>query len=180
VNNGALIVTGDTLSNVSSLVISGSGGTGFGAQTWDGPGIMSTNAQADTLGRSVGYLDNDNFILGPQGTIDGVAVPAGAMLVKSTLAGDTELNGKVDDDDVTVLSIFYDGGATTGHHWFEGDWDFNGKVDDDDVTIISITYGQTLPSAPAVAGGLSAVPEPGSLALLSVAGAALLRRRRRA
>ena len=102
--------------------------------------------------------------------IPGVNLPPASILVKSTLAGDADLDWDVDDDDVTVLGIFYGGPG----HWYEADFDYTGVVDDDDVTLLGINYGQSLPGSPA---GVSAVPEPGMGVVVMLA-AGILRRRR--
>jgi hypothetical protein len=68
-----------------------------------------------------------------------------------------------------------------------GDLDFSGKVDFNDYGPILDNFGQgaghplgTMESlAPAPTGGNSAVPEPASLVLLGLGGAALLFRRSR-
>jgi hypothetical protein len=47
-----------------------------------------------------------------------------------------------------------------------GDFDFNGFVDDDDVTLLGVFYDLSAPPLAAPGDSFSAVPEPGTLALL--------------
>ena len=176
-NGPGMVLTGETVSHVTSLIV-GAGGTGPGNQTWDQPGINSSFAAGDSVFRAVGILDNDNFIGGPVSTFEGVSVPAGSIIVKSTYAGDVNLDGKVDDTDATVFGIEYDGGATSGHVWMEGDLNYDGVIDDADATVFGINFGSIAPG-PVFSGGVSAVPEPTSLAMFGIAAGALFVRRRR-
>ena len=84
----------------------------------------------------------------------------------------------MNDDDVTVVGTFYAPGVSKPE-WAKGDFDFNGFVDDDDVTLLGVFYNPSAPPlitpAPESDAAVSAVPEPGSLALVgSIALVALL------
>jgi hypothetical protein len=98
-----------------------------------------------------------------------------------TKTADANLDGIVNDDDVTIVGATYAPGVA-GAHWYTGDFDYNGFVDDDDVTLLGAFYD---PAAPAVlapaAGSVAAVPEPGALALFAcgcIASLAIAIRRR--
>jgi hypothetical protein len=88
-----------------------------------------------------------------------------------TRTGDANLDGVVDDNDVTIVGATYAPGVAQAS-WAFGDFDYNGFVDDDDITLLGAFYN---PSAPPVAAptqgeaSLSAVPEPSTLALLVLA-----------
>ena len=101
-----------------------------------------------------------------------------------TYAGDTNLDGQINGDDYfRVDSGFASAGALSGYE--NGDLNYDGRIDADDYFIIDSNYGnQTLGVFPNAAplgelAGVSAVPEPASLAGLAVAGAVAFARRRR-
>jgi hypothetical protein len=72
----------------------------------------------------------------------------------------------VGDNDVTIVGASYAPGVA-GASWAVGDFDYNGFVDDDDVTLLGAFYDPSAtPITPPAGGGVAAVPEPGSVALL--------------
>ncbi|MHB1034899.1 MAG: PEP-CTERM sorting domain-containing protein [Pirellulales bacterium] len=87
------------------------------------------------------------------------------------VAGDTDLDGKVDIMDVAVLQTKY--GVTGGATWADGDFDGNGTVDIFDVAAMQIHYGQGVAAAPAP------VPEPSTMVLAAIGLVALAAWRRR-
>ena len=104
------------------------------------------------------------------------------------------LDGRVNDDEVTILGALYDKGRTTGHHWYEGVFNFDQKIDDNDVTILGALYDRSAPAlsvtylaslyggdfaAAFERGQMMQLPEPGVVLLGVMAGALALRRRRR-
>jgi hypothetical protein len=60
-------------------------------------------------------------------------------LIAYTRTGDANLDGLVNDDDVTVLGAAYAPGASNGI-WALGDFEYNGFIDDDDVTLLGAFY----------------------------------------
>jgi hypothetical protein len=123
-------------------------------------GITSSAAAANPLIYGVGYAQNDMLFL-PYDEFSGVPVDSSTILVKFTYNGDVNLDGCVDDNDVTFFNLFYDGGITTSHYWNEGDiFGYDGRVDDNDVTILGLTYGLGIghPLGGAEPSGISPAP----------------------
>lgn len=203
-NNGLTIPATGTLNgstiSVSALrtaIIAGRGGTGTGNATWSGAGGVGSSAfNFDETASSLGYVWlGDPNLLVPPATLNGQSFSAGDYLVKFTAGADADLDGLVDDTDVAVIGLTYDGGSTSGHHWYEGDFNYDGRVNDDDVAIIGLAYNPTgSPLSPnfyqalssefgqsfatAFATGAAVVPEPASVGLLAIGAIGLLRRQR--
>jgi hypothetical protein len=95
-----------------------------------------------------------------------------SILIAFTRTGDANLDGVVNDDDVTIVGATYLPGVPQPA-WALGDFDYNGFVDDDDVTLLGNFYD---PSAEPVgsprlepAASVVAVPEPSTWALVVLA-----------
>jgi hypothetical protein len=180
--NGAAVVdyTGTSpAATIRSQVLAGRGGAGLGA-TWNGQGITSSAAAAaDPETRSVGIAENSSLPLGPYTVFRGQPVDGTSILMAFTRTGDANLDGIVNDDDVTIVGASYAPG-TAQASWALGDFDYNGFVDDDDVTLLGAFYDPAAQPlvAPVAAGagasGVAAVPEPGSLLLTLIGLAAAL------
>jgi hypothetical protein len=181
-NNAAVVnYTGASpAATIRQQILTGRGGFGLG-KTWNGLGITSsTAAAAAPESRSVGYAENSTLPLGPYTTFRGQPVDATSVLMAFTRTADANLDGIVNDDDVTIVGATYAPGVAQPS-WALGDFDYNGFVDDDDVTLLGVFYDPAAPplAARAAAGaGVAAVPEPSTFVLLSIAAAALLLRRR--
>ena len=123
---------------------------------------------------------NGTAIVGDSGVFEEQAAPAGgvdfgtsyntgfldmpAVLMRPSLAGDCNLDGRVNVNDLTIVLANY--GQTTGVDWNRGNLNGDGKVDVNDLTIVLANYNRTAASAGA-GGGVSAVPEPSALALIA-------------
>ena len=118
--------------------------TGRGDGTWAGPAGITSSAAATLSQRAVGWLDNGD----------------GSFTVGYAAAGDWNVNGTVDFDDVVqfVSAGLFDTGLPAT--WAQGDYDYNGVVDFDDVLAQSAAgLFDTGPYNVSV-GGVAVVPEP--------------------
>jgi hypothetical protein len=131
---------------------------------------------------SIGYADGNTDL--------GAGATANQVLIKLTLAGDANLDGVVDMNDLMIVGQRLN---TTGNDWAEGNFNYdpNGVVNFSDLLIIGQNLNQSINSAGVELGGntvpvgeagsittnTTVVPEPGSVALVAAAG--LLTRRRK-
>jgi len=173
--------------DVRNRIIAGRGNTEL-IGAWNGKGITSVAAQADPSSLSVGWAVNADLPLGPYATFRGQTVDPTSVLIRATRIGDANLDGVVDNDDVTIVGATF--GMTSGAVWALGDFDYDGDVDDNDVTLLGALYdpnaqpvgGVAAPNlAEAVLASPSLVPEPATILLSSFgfAAAGLLVWRRR-
>ena len=141
-------------SYVRDKILAGRGGTGLG-KPWNGSGITSSTAAEVSLtapeGWSVGYAENALLPMGAYTTFRGQPVDATSVLIAYTRTGDANLDGVVDNDDVTVVGANYAPGAAkpAGSAWALGDFDYNGFVDNDDVTLFGVFYHPAANPGPA-------------------------------
>jgi hypothetical protein len=174
-------------SNVRSMITAGY--VPAGPTHWTGRGITSRTAAANDK-FAVGYAEATevlNFAGGPTATFAGETVDDSTYLVRFTLAGDATLDGTVDFNDLVRLAQNYN--SVDGNHvWSQGDFTYDGNVDFNDLVKLAQNYNQTLPPPAAAFGAafsedfaraMAAVPEPGTLGGLALAGAAAMLRRRR-
>ncbi|MFZ1935597.1 MAG: autotransporter-associated beta strand repeat-containing protein [Thermoguttaceae bacterium] len=120
--------------------------------------IHSTTAPA---GCRIGYDDNNS-------TGNGVA---NGVVLEIALGGDATLDGTVNLADLSKVLTNW---GKTNQTWAEGDFTYDGVVNLADLSIVLSNWGKTMPvgydslGGPAgAAGPCSAVPEPGTLALLA-------------
>jgi hypothetical protein len=99
-----------------------------------------------------------------------------------TYGGDATLDGKINVDDYGRIDFNVNLPGAAG--WFNGDFNYDGKINVDDYGIID--FNVAVQGAPFPTGGsadlsgVSAIPEPASIAWLAACGVANpLRRRRR-
>jgi hypothetical protein len=174
-NAAILNYTGTSpVATVREQILAGRGGPGLG-NPWNGQGITSSTAAAVNgtapESHSVGYAENGSLPLGPYTSFHGQPVDSTSLLIAYTPTGDANLDGVVNDEDVTIVSATYAPGVPNPH-WALGDFDYNGFVDDDDLTLLGAFYDPNaapLVVAPADTAAVTAIPEPGAWALLFVA-----------
>jgi autotransporter-associated beta strand protein len=164
---------------IRAQIIAGRGAVGLGA-TWEGSvGIASSTAALDVLASpestSIAYAFNSELPLGAFATFRGQAVDPSTVFITYTLTGDANLDGTVNDDDVTIIGASYAPGVANAS-WALGDFDYNGFVDDDDVTLLGAFYDPS--AAPLMViessdvAAVASVPEPTSW-LLAMGGLAI-------
>jgi hypothetical protein len=98
-----------------------------------------------------------------------------------TWNGDANLSGHVDADDYFQIDSNYNKTADSAMSFFNGDFNYDGKINGDDYFLIDNAFtNQSAPFSPgAIPAGVSTVPEPAGLALLTGASATIMIRRRR-
>ena len=111
-------------------------------------------------------------------TFGGIGVDSNSILIAPELLGDTNIDGKVDITDLnTLLNNF----GTATPNWTSGNFDNAPTIDLTDLSYVLNNFGLTyanFSTTPVSGGGSEAVPEPASLALLSIAAIVALSRRR--
>jgi len=171
---GLTIMAGQTAQDLVADIVAGRNDG-----TWDGATGITSSAAAAQNERAVGWLDNGD----------------GSFTVGFAAAGDLDMNGLVDLDDVIAFvgGGLYDTGLAAT--WANGDYDYNGIVDLDDV--IAFVSGGLYDAGPYNAaeggmslmafggddpglmnGGFAAVPEPSTWMLLMLGATSLVARRR--
>jgi len=160
--------------------------SGYNGGSWNGPGIISSTA-ASNHAYGVGWAD------GKDGVVSGLST--GQIEIKYTLLGDANLDGTVNGSDFSILAANFGTGHT---NWDQGNFLYGSSVNGSDFSALAANFGQGDSGAAvavsaadvaaldafAVANGLplptlSAVPEPGTVGLIALAGGATLARRRR-
>jgi hypothetical protein len=182
------------VSGSTSLIASG-----YAGGTWSGNGIVSTSAKNDpthltTLGTIQNSQDGTPTGTKLYSTFDGIPVVSSDVLVKYTYYGDANLDGHVDGSDYTLIDAAYNanqsGDSLPVTGWYNGDFNYDGVIDGSDYTLIDNAFNlqgaaftgssaSVLATSEIANGGGAAVPEPATLALISVGSIGLLRRRQR-
>jgi autotransporter-associated beta strand protein len=169
---------------------------GYNSGNWNGTGgfVSSSAANNTTHLTTLGIILNTTNGTAPLygtgtalGTFDGTSPAATDVLIKYTYYGDANLDGKVDGSDYARI----DNGSLMGlTGWYNGDFNYDGVINGSDYTLIDNAYNTqgaqieaslANPSAASTAeiAATAAVPEPTSVALLAMASAGILRRRKK-
>ncbi len=191
-NNNALILntTGFTgnkttvLSTVLAEVKEAQNGTN---NNWTGVGgITSSTVAANPTFYGLAVADNSVSAGLGLTSFRGLSVADNNIIVVAAHVGDITLDGKIDIQDLNKVVANW---QKTGAIWSDGDTTgaqgfSDGKVDIQDLNAVVANWQATglaplVPAGSPGLGGGSAVPEPASLAMLALGGAALLTRRRR-
>jgi ELWxxDGT repeat protein len=146
-SDNALIVDYADISPVGT--IRGYLSSGYASGAWNGLGINSSIAAA-TPNRAVGYAQATD--IGSPSTFAGQAIDDTAVLVRFTVSGDTNLDGKVDVADLGRLASNWQQSPRT---FSQGDFDYSGSVDVNDLGILASNWQQSITAAPAERGPTS-------------------------
>ena len=149
---------------------------GYNGGSWNGSGIISSQANATQLG--VGYAEASAVAPVPAffGSVDDSTV-----LLRLTRYGDANLDGQVNLQDFNRLASNF--GATGTGLWSQGDFNYDGNVNLQDFNRLASNFGlsaagpEVTPDDWARLG--AAVPEPGAIGAVAMAAVALIRLRRR-
>ena len=95
---------------------------------WDGPGIVSSLADA-------------NHVVALADSLDGVisSLPPLTVAIQVARTGDLNLDGKVDLSDLLVIARHW---GEVGANWDQGDLDYDGSVTFADLLVLARSYGQ--------------------------------------
>ncbi len=150
-------------------------------------GIMSS-ALPLTPGTAIAVVDNANTPT-PKSSMRGQSLDSNSINVVQALQGQTNLQGSVNYNDLETMQQNYN---SPNRNWAQGNSTGGGSFAD--LVALEQNYGHTFGSFSVVprssgsgslaastsgGGGSSPVPEPASLAVLSLGGGALFGRRRR-
>ena len=166
---------------------------GRGDGTWNGTSGITTSETDATTGvftslavgtgaelRGLGPTDTELFA--------GQTINGDSTVVMYTYGGDADMDGDLDGDDYFYLdsNVLQ---SETVFGWHQGDFNYDGRLNGDDYFILDSNILQAQasgnifwvrpPEFASGGGGLTAVPEPASLGLLSIAMLLGSRRRRR-
>ena len=179
-NNRIIINYGygsDPIASIAAWIASG-----YASGTWDGTGIVSADAQANSNSYGIGYADGAD-----PGNPAGLY--RGNIEIMYTLLGDANLDGKVNGTDFNLMATNFNQMVTNG--WDEGDFNYDGKVNGSDFVLLADNFNQFASQSAVSAADLAAldsfaaankislanVPEPASIGLIALAGFLAERRR---
>jgi hypothetical protein len=150
--------------------------SGYNSGAWNGVGVTSSNAQANSGSFGLGYADSAD-------PGNPASLASGQIEVMYTLLGDANLDGKVNGTDFAILATNFNKAATG---WDAGDFNYNGKVNGTDFADLALNFNQgtnqsdvaSLDSFAAANGLMLDVPEPASAVMVMIAELGILRQRR--
>ena len=124
--------------------------SGYNNGAWNGPGIDSSSAANDAaqsvsvgwMDNNVGWIDSNNTVQHDTSFANVSLADFDQILVRSTLAGDANLDGVVDGTDLQQTSR---GQSSLGTGWQYGDFNYNATAGDQgDFSIVSQNSGKAI------------------------------------
>jgi len=167
---GATLIIGDPLTINAGMTLTQTGGGSVvyrSTVTLQSGAAMITSADAASVR---GQVANGQLITAAAPEVIGYTDAGGGQtLVRSTVTGDTNLDGKVDVTDLGNLATNYgkSGGAVV---WSQGDFNYDGSGDVADLGDLASNYGSLAPApmqAP-MRGSMQASPQVSTLRMVSV------------
>ena len=110
--------------------------TGFNGGTWNGTGIISSNAAANPS-KAIGYAEATSIFNTFPGNFLGQSVDNTAVLLSFTFRGDVNLDRIVGFDDLLRVSQNFN---TANGNWTAGDFTYSGNVNFDDLLAQAQNY----------------------------------------
>jgi endonuclease I len=179
IRNGDAGTWNGTYSGAQGLVDSGSNNG-----LWNGTGLITSMPAALNLTTTLGVAKaSDVLSIAPGGTTTwtGLEVSENDVLVRYTYSGDANLDGTINADDYALIDLYSQTPGASDYN--RGDFNYDGSINADDYALIDNGASQNFPPLGSrnslVSSGLTAVPEPASIALIALAAPLLARRRRR-
>src|SRR5262249_17293320 len=132
--NDALVIRNSTPQAVQSLI-----SKGFNAGYWNGPGIDSSIANADTdpttgtFTKAIGWASNADYQPTSWRGVNGLT--HNDVLVRFTYYGDATLDGEVTLDDFNQWLSQFTNPVAGENNWLNGDFDYSGDVTLDDFNL---------------------------------------------
>ncbi|HEV3021447.1 MAG TPA: hypothetical protein VGX76_03235, partial [Pirellulales bacterium] len=131
VNNCAVFInygsSADPIATIAGYLQSG-----YNGGLWNGAGIFSTAAAANSGSYGLGYADSADAG-NPAG------LPTQTIKIMYTLLGDADLNGIVNGVDFGIVSANFNKGVTG---WDQGDFNYDGIVNGIDFAVLAANFNQ--------------------------------------
>jgi hypothetical protein len=169
--------SGEVVGCIVNTANTGGGGTntlsGYDAAIWKNGSVTDLNTLYAPALAGTGFTLDNATAIDDDGDIAGYGHDANgnveqAFLLQALLPGDSNEDGRVDVNDLTVVLTNF---GQTGMTWSQGEFTGDGKVDVNDLTIVLANFGKGSGSSGSY---LSPVPEPSSLALFALGAIVLL------
>jgi autotransporter-associated beta strand protein len=152
--------------------------------TWNGLGIMTSEADALTSLTTIGVANAGEVMslsAGETASWGGQLVNESSTLVMYTYSGDANLDGAINADDYAVIDLYSQ--LAGSNNYARGDFNYDGSINADDYALIdNAVANQRTPFAVREAPAMSvvAVPEPAvGVLVMAALGGCVARRRRR-
>jgi hypothetical protein len=118
---------------------------------WNGPtGIFASTSTA--AGKAIGYLEANDLGVS---TFVGQPTDATSLLVKPTVYGDADLNGRIDGTDYSLLDR---GMLMNRTGWVNGDFNYDNLIDSVDKSLLNASAAQPAPAPVLTAAVAPPVP----------------------